>query len=383
MPGTPPATNPADTDSEDNNAQIRRANGDSDSDSTHRTSSRTSNMADEEARISASQLATISDFDGTTDVDAFISDIEMAALGFAWDDLKTYAAARQKLKGKARLWHDNQILGLNKFDSWKHENPHRGLKAAIIDRYGDVMTVIQAVKLLEGLQQKEKENVRDFYDRVFRAVHKSNFMYSDNQKQENEYQAHFQVQNYKYFYSGLRDDIKKGVGGKDPPKDIQALLKAAREVEKDIKMITDPKIKFEEEVSEVKDEYNQEVEDLIETEVAELRRRYYGNPRGGLRGSGFQGQTRGRGQQRGRGGQGFTQGGGQRRCFYCDDPNHLQPQCQLRQVHMRNKVGPFREGRGRGGNRGNFSFRGTGRIGETTRIAHINETQEEQDQGNF
>ena len=352
---------------EEEAAALRRANGDEEEDE-EEDAPINEGMADEEEaqpKLTAAQLAQIAEFKGDRDVDDFIRELEIAARNFGWTDAQICTAAQHRLRGIAAKWLKNQEKSQLLRTEWANPNERLGLKEAMLTRFGKRVTVLEAVNLVSNLKQKENQTVDDFFDDVFDAVDRHNFTYTLEQKKEDAYQGLFRMQQYTYYWAGLKDQIKSKVSGARPPANIDELLQFARNVEKELKMTTEPTKLQVEETSGINAVYR----------PRGSGRGNRGSSRGGFQSRGGQQQRGGfqprGGQARGRG-RGWQQPSQQQHqqqqvCFHCGMPGHFKQDCPVMKFQIQNNISLPGNQNNRGRRRGSFrgSFGGNWRVNAT------------------
>ncbi|CAM6053912.1 unnamed protein product [Sphagnum tenellum] len=188
--------------------------------------------------VHGSQLASLTPYDGSTDVDIWIAAIENAAVQFEWTDADLAAATKTKLKGNAATWLQAQTKVGKVYGDFidvaaaADRAARTGLKTALITRFGERITELAAADAVSQLTQREGELVDAFHDRVVLAMDRKNFAYTAAQKLTAQYLVHFQADVYTWFGAGLQEYIReKTRGSHNPPRTAEDLLVAARAVE--------------------------------------------------------------------------------------------------------------------------------------------------------
>lgn len=184
--------------------------------------------------VQGSQLTAISKYDGTTDVEDWIAEMERAQVQFSWPDAQTAAAAKGKLVGGAAKWLRSTEICSNLYTVWNDQaKPKKErLAEALIARFGVQLAAARATDAVKDLKQRHDESVGSFHDRVVTQVDKKNFTYSAAEKQEASYLKGFKADIYTFFGAGLREEIRKKVLSiPKPPTNHEELLEAAKIVE--------------------------------------------------------------------------------------------------------------------------------------------------------
>lgn len=201
--------------------------------STTATTSTPTNTSMTSTAIQGSQLNAISKYDGTADVEAWIAEMDRAAIQFKWDDAQTAAAAKGKLTDGASQWLRSAEMCSYIYNIWKDgTDKSKMLSEALIARFGVEMAATRATDAVRDLKQKHDESVGSFHDRVVRQLDKKNYKYTQKEKQEASYQKGFAADICTFFGAGLREEIRQRVlSVPNPPQTHQELLKAAKVVE--------------------------------------------------------------------------------------------------------------------------------------------------------
>jgi hypothetical protein len=206
------------------------------------------------ANITASQINSLTSYDGSTNVELWIEHIERAALQFLWTDPETCQAACAKLIGIASQWLFSQkklghryqdfidfpgaaaVAAAGGHPAVAAQDPRGGLRPALIQRFAERVNSLAAVDAVSNLDQAATEDVDAFFDRCSIAVDKANYTYTEAQKGTPEYQAQFRGFMFVWFSKGLRPDIRTRVmASPAPPENMADMLTAARKVEMELK----------------------------------------------------------------------------------------------------------------------------------------------------
>ena len=182
--------------------------------------------------VSGSQLNTIPIFKGDRaheDIELWIDQVERAARRCGWSDQATAAAALTRMEDGAAQWiRASEKRGKN-LDDWPT------LKAALMLDFAEPLNNLAAARAVINLQQKVKEDVQTFFDRVVLAVDRKNFNYTEAEKQLPEYRSAQEKDIYMFFAAGLREEFRdRALAGTSPPTDADSLLAAAKNIEKEL-----------------------------------------------------------------------------------------------------------------------------------------------------
>jgi hypothetical protein len=233
-----------------------------------------------------SQLSSIVAFDGTTDVEIWLSLLENAAVQFLWEDVDVSAAAKSKLKGNASIWLQAQRKAGLLFPDYQDvaavvggDHPHLarlGLRQALIGRFGERVSELAAADAVAQLTQRDGESVDTFYDRVVIALDRKNFSYTAVEKALPPYQLHFMADVYTFFGAGLLEYIRARTrGAHNPPRTAADLLVAARAVESEyLRNNGKKKIVAEIEVTDQTGDQPPDIKAPLELAVAALQKQF-------------------------------------------------------------------------------------------------------------
>jgi hypothetical protein len=193
--------------------------------------------------VTPQQQSTIALYSGATDVELYIAAIERAATLYQWTDEETCTAAKTRLAGAGELFLESMRKQRVVCEVWEDRaaavNPvvqaQRGMKPRLRERFGEIVTEIAAADAITNLHQKSGESVSDYNDRCVVAIDRMNHTYTDIQKGQAAYQAHFNSMLFTFLASGLKDDIRsRTLGAPTPPRTAEALLTAAKSVESEM-----------------------------------------------------------------------------------------------------------------------------------------------------
>ena len=137
------------------------------------------------AAVAGGQLNATQAYDGTTDVELYITHVARNMAQFAWTPEQTSAVVKNKLKGGAATWLRGQEFRRRDYPDWPE------LRDALRTRYRPAVNEIAASSAIVALKQRPTEKAADFFDRVLAAVDLKNHHYTAAQKQEDIYEAHF------------------------------------------------------------------------------------------------------------------------------------------------------------------------------------------------
>ena len=318
---------------------------------------------DKEVEITGGQLNATRTYDGTTDIEIYISHINRNVAQFQWNNQQTAAVVKNKLTGTAAQWLRGQELMGTDLNTWEDLAVH--LRGRFLAEYNE----LAASKAIRNLKQRDDEKVNDFFDRVLDAVDKKNHGYSPLAKSKQTYKEHFMRDVFVFFSAGLKEDIRLRATGGTIITEADELLTAANNVEREMTENKIPKLPAIE-VSSVEDEKKTDPKDpkeenpltlealgaQIDALQAQFKRKDEkgaqekpgqnqegrNNPpfRGRGRGGGFRARNfggRGRGFGFNRGGQGFRRQNGngprwmnfgmQVTCFACGNIGHYAFNC--------------------------------------------------------
>ncbi|EFX62556.1 hypothetical protein DAPPUDRAFT_270216 [Daphnia pulex] len=298
--------------------------------------------------------------DGYT-IEQWVTRVNKAAATAAWSDEDTMAYVYNALRGPALRWLESLKRFNVNIDSWA------AVRTEMLDAYSRVQTARTAVVNLSDLKQGQNESVTDFGARVARTVDDLEHLmpaasrvpqgvdWADvftglagwaavtaaqkaTQLQEAANKVIWATYNHlgvQLFISNLKPTLRDELM-KAPPTDLNAAIKAARQLEK---IHTKPE-NGHATVSEIgqsnpqasADDVDQQIEALSAQFQALLKRRQANSGRGGRggRGRGSQGRGgrgRGRGQAQGNNG---ASSSSYNTCRYCKKPGHLQKVCNSR-----------------------------------------------------
>ena len=276
------------------------------------------------AAVAGGQLNATQAYDGTTDVELYITHVARNMAQFAWTPEQTSAVVKNKLKGGAATWLRGQEFRRRDYPAWP------ALRDALRTRYRPAVNEIAASSAIAALKQRPTEKVADFFDRVLAAVDLKNHHYTAAQKLEDAYEAHFLRDAYIFFSAGMREDLKiKAMSGTDPPTTADALLTAATAIETQMEGDKPPKYAVlgvqdtsgQEEVSATVAPNVPAWQVAIETLTKTVEAMSVSRPP-------FQ-------RQRGRGGRGNGRGRGRKQdviCYNCRKKGHYAYECRQPRV---------------------------------------------------
>jgi len=134
--------------------------------------------------VTAGQLNSVRQYDGKEDILLWIDHLEAQAVGFNWNDAEKITAVKARLIGAAQNWLARQKHHAINYRDWNAHaagadpvaDPARpGIKDALIERFGERLNALNALKATADLQQKEDETVDEFYDRCSIAIDRMNY----------------------------------------------------------------------------------------------------------------------------------------------------------------------------------------------------------------
>ena len=220
--------------------------------------------------VSGSQLNTIPIFKGDRsheDIELWIDHVERAAKRCRWSPEATAGAALTRMEGAAAQWIRACEKRRRNIEDWPH------LKQALMTDFAEPLNNLAAARAVLHLQQKPKEDVQTFFDRVVLAIDRKNFNYSEAEKTTAAYQEAQDKDIYMFFAAGLREEFRdRALTGLHPPTDADGLLAAARNIEKELYRARAPDITVAEIPVEEKPEPTlQEQIAALTAEIAALR----------------------------------------------------------------------------------------------------------------
>ena len=184
-------------------------------------------MAQENHNLGA-QLTNIRQFTGQPedDVELFIAHVDRVRVAFGWTPANTAQLVANKLVDKAGKW--LQVADTMGTDLTTWDN----LKKQLTARFKRETSDVTAALMVSELQQGTGESVADFFDRCVLAMSKKNHRITDELKGNEDFKKVRDSELFVYFGGGLRKAIRNAtICSSSPPADIEALLKAARNVE--------------------------------------------------------------------------------------------------------------------------------------------------------
>ena len=182
---------------------------------------------------SGSQITSIPEYDGKTDIEIWLRSIERARTQFNWAHATTAAVAKSRLTGAAAYWLEARERNGDALDTWFGDD---GLRKALKDRFLTTLTQLDATEAVMNLQQRPSETVREFYDRVMFRVHKKNRNWEPAadaaQDVRDAYRRAVDADMFAFFCAGLDYAIRQtALSGGDAPQDHQQLLDRAVAIE--------------------------------------------------------------------------------------------------------------------------------------------------------
>jgi hypothetical protein len=195
--------------------------------------------------VQAQQLSTISEYDGSTDIDLYFEHVEGLSLQYGWNPADLAHAVKQRLRGEAAQFISSQRKLHKVYNTWLEiaaDNtvdppiPHQlGLRPALRAWFREAITNVAAADAIYNLKQRDGEAIQCFYNRVVDAIDKKNHLYTEAQKAEPGYLAHFQQEIFTFMGAGMKEYLRsRTLGAPVPPVDADALLRAARSVEAEL-----------------------------------------------------------------------------------------------------------------------------------------------------
>ena len=179
------------------------------------------------------QLASLATYDGKTDIDVWVEQVDHAQRAFDWTSPVTADAAKTKLIGEAAVWIAGQRKMTNNYPNWNDGAEDTQLRKALKDRFKPKITALEAADAIKGLQQKGDESVSAFFDRCIWAADVKNSLQFD--EEERRAQAYVPIRDNDitmFFVNGMKEDIRElVVGGGESPDNVNDLIARARQVE--------------------------------------------------------------------------------------------------------------------------------------------------------
>ena len=179
------------------------------------------------------QLASLATYDGKTDIDVWVEQVDHAQRAFDWTSPVTADAAKTKLIGEAALWIAGQRKMTNNYPNWNDGDEDTQLRKALKDRFKPKVTALEAADAIKGLQQKGDESVSAFFDRcIWAADVKNSLQFNEEQRRAAAYVPIRDNDIIMFFVNGMKEDIRElVVGGGEAPDNVNDLIARARQVE--------------------------------------------------------------------------------------------------------------------------------------------------------
>ena len=209
-----------------------------------------------------SQTSQISKFsnlpaDGTIEMWCYM--VEASQKAYNWTEEVTAASVRPKLGGTALT----TVMAQEKLNNWL--TTWTELKTVLIEAFGTPENNITAARAMENLKQMPNESVQELHDRIVMALDKKNFAVSKDDKKKADYLERLRSEIFIFLTANMKQDIREAAfAGVTPPADAVQLLKAAKRIEKDMKIQREKKSS---EVGEVAKEEKKEKEKKEEQRV--------------------------------------------------------------------------------------------------------------------
>jgi hypothetical protein len=201
----------------------------------------------------ASQIQALGTYNGNTDVELFVIQVNRGIAMYGWSDLITSQIVQTVLKGEAATWLRSLIKTATddmRIQYWSdeysnrrgQERPHSGLKHYLLSRFREEINGRGAIEAITNLKQGSTESVDEFRDRVVIAMDKKNYRASEEEKNTEAYRQQLKDDTYTWYAAGLQEDIRMAaLGGVEPPQDLESLVITARNAERERQRSKKPK----------------------------------------------------------------------------------------------------------------------------------------------
>ncbi len=188
--------------------------------------------------VTASQISSLQEYNGETDIDLWFEAVEGAQDQYGWSNAEACHAAKRRLRGEAAAFITSQKKINKIYAAWlavpaaQGQVAQLGLKDELRKRFKITTTNVAAAAAVLNLRQKDSESISAFSDRVIECLDVKNFMYDAAAKQTDEYQRFMQAELFTFLGAGMKEHLRaKTLGSAQPPRDAEALLTAAKFVE--------------------------------------------------------------------------------------------------------------------------------------------------------
>jgi hypothetical protein len=195
--------------------------------------------------VHASQLNLLGTFDGSTDVEIFVIQVNRCIDIYGWGDLATGQLVQTCMKGEAATWLRSLIKTATedmKVRYWSNTQrgadgrhlPKSGLRYHMLMRFREEISGRGAIEAISDLKQRPTESVDEFRDRVVICMDKKNYRATEREKNTEAYRAQLKDDTYTWFAAGLNEEVRiAALGGVEPPEDLESLVIAARNAERE------------------------------------------------------------------------------------------------------------------------------------------------------